>query len=181
MSLILPILLAILLVALVLLGWTLTLFGLPGNWLMLAAAAGYAWLGPVEGDMPITWTTVLVIAVLCAVGELAEFLAGMWGARRAGGSRRAAVFALLGSLAGAIGGGILGVPIPVVGTAVGAVLGGAFGAFAGAGLAEMSRGESDGKSWRVGHAAFWGRLLGTGAKTLVATIIAVMTVVALFV
>ena len=127
------------------------------------------------------WLTVAALAVLAAGGEVAEFVASMWGARRAGGSRRAAVFALVGSLVGAVGGGIVGLPIPVVGPPIAAVMGGALGALVGAGLAESSRGERAGKSWQVGEAAFWGRLVGTGIKSAVATIIAAVIVVALVV
>jgi len=61
------------------------------------------------------------------------------------------------------------------------VLGGATGALAGAALAERTRGETSRQSLRVGVAAFLGRLLGTGAKTLVATILAVVAMVALIV
>lgn len=178
---IVPYLLALLLAGLVMLGWTLTLFGLPGNWLMLLASTGYAWLGPAEGAMQLQWSTVVGISVLCVVGEVVENVAGMWGARKAGGSRRAAVFALLGSLIGAVAGGMLGLPIPIVGTPIGAILGGALGALLGAVLAEQTLGESGSKALQVGHAAFWGRLLGVGAKTILATVIAGMIVVAVFV
>ena len=169
----------ILLIGVVMIGWALALVGLPGTWLMLLAAAGYAWLGPESGVTQITWATVTAILVMCAFGELAEFLAGTWGAKRAGGSRRAAVFALLGSVTGAIVGATLGVPIPVVGPPIAAVMGGALGALVGAALAERSHGEATRKSWQVGQAAFWGRLMGTGIKTIVATVIAVVIVVAL--
>ncbi len=179
MSDVLPYLLATLLAGATVVGWALTLVGLPGNWLMVLAAAGYVWLGPASGVMQITWLTVAGLAALAAAGEGAEFVAGMWGARRAGGSRRAAVFALIGSLVGAVGGGIVGVPIPVVGPPIAAVIGGALGALVGAGLAESSRGEQAGKSWQVGQAAFWGRLIGTGIKTLVSTIMAAAIVAAL--
>jgi hypothetical protein len=175
----LPYLSALLLVGATVVGWALTLVGLPGNWLMVLAAACYAWLGPAAGNLQITWSTVWATAALAAGGEFAEFVAGMWGARRAGGSRRAAVFALVGSLVGAIAGGMLGIPIPLVGPPIAAVLGGALGALVGASLAEHSRGEQARQSWRVGQAAFWGRLLGTGVKTAVATAIAVVMVVAL--
>lgn len=181
MSDVLPYLSAILLVGATVVGWTLTLVGLPGNWLMVLAAACYAWLGPASGVMQISWFAVGVLAALATVGELAEFVASMWGARRAGGSRRAALFALAGSLIGAIGGGIVGVPIPIVGPPIAAVMGGAFGALIGAGMAEHSRGERAHQSWRVGQAAFWGRLLGTGIKTAVATIIAAVIVGAIVV
>jgi uncharacterized protein YqgC (DUF456 family) len=179
MSDVLPYLLVILLVGATVVGWALTLVGLPGNWLMVLAAAGYVWLGPTSGVMQITWITIAALAALAAGGEVAEFVASMWGARRAGGSRRAAVFALVGSLVGAVGGGIVGVPIPIVGPPIAAVIGGALGALVGAGMAESSRGERAGKSWQVGQAAFWGRLVGTGIKTLVSTIMAAVIVGAL--
>ena len=152
--------------------WALTLLGLPGNWLMVLSAALYAWLGPETGVLQIGWPLVLAIAALAAAGELAELAASVWGAKRAGGSRRAAVFALLGSLAGAVAGAFFGLPLPVVGSPLAALLGGALGALAGAAAAEHSLGETPGQSLRVGHAAFWGRVLGTGAKTLAGVAIA---------
>jgi uncharacterized protein len=179
MAEVLPYLYAVLLIGAIVVGWALTLVGFPGNWLMVLAVAGYAWLGPAAGTMQITWSIVWATAALAASGEVAEFVAGMWGARRAGGSRRAAIFALAGSLVGAIVGATLGVPIPIVGPPIAAVLGGALGALVGASLAEHSRGEQPRQSWRVGQAAFWGRLVGTGVKTAVATAIAILIIVAL--
>lgn len=168
-----------LLLAAVAVGWVLTLVAMPGNWLMVGAAALYAWLGPQTGVIQLHWQTVIAMVVLAVLSEIAEFLAGMVGARRAGGSQRAALYSLIGSLVGAIGGATAGLPIPVVGSAVGAVLGGAVGAFAGAVYAEHSLGQTADQSMKVGQAAFWGRLLGTGAKALVGSLIAVMAVVAI--
>lgn len=173
------ILAAILLLSAMAVGWVLTLVGMPGNWFMVLAAAGYAWIGPQTGLIQLEWKTVIALSVLAIIGEIAEFAAGMVGARRAGGSRRAAVFSLIGSLIGAIGGATIGIPIPVLGSAVAAVVGGALGAFAGAAFAEHTRGELAGQSLKVGQAAFWGRLLGTGIKTVVASIIAAVTIIAL--
>lgn len=160
-------------------GWLLTLLAMPGNWLMVGAAALYAWLGPQSGVTQISWKTVAAMTALAVLGEIAEFLAGVVGARRAGGSSRAAVYSLIGSLIGAIGGATAGIPIPVLGSAIGAVVGGALGAFGGAALAEHTLGEHMQQSMKVGQAAFWGRLLGTGAKTVVASIMAVTAVVAI--
>lgn len=162
-------------------GWVLTLIGLPGNWVMVLSAALYAWLGPNGGVLQVGWYAVIATAGLAALGELAELAASMWGARRAGGSRRAAVFSLFGSMAGAVAGAVVGIPIPVIGSALAAVMGGAIGALVGAAYAEHSRGEALGTSWRVGHAAFWGRLLGTGAKTIAGTTIAITVLVGLLV
>ena len=179
MEMFLHILAAILLVLALVVGWTLTLVSMPGNWLMVLAAAGYAWLGSQTGILQMKWSTVIVLAVLAGVGEIAEFAAGMVGAHRAGGSRRAAVFSLIGSLIGAIGGATIGIPIPILGSAIAAIVGGALGAFGGAAFAEHTRGELAGHSLKVGQAAFWGRILGTGAKSLVASVIAAVAIIAL--
>lgn len=158
-------------------GWAMALLGLPGNWLMVASAAAYAWFFPGEGPLSVSWATVISAVVLAILGEVAEMLASMWGAKKAGGSRRAALFSIFGSFVGAIAGAAFGIPIPVIGSAIAAVLGGALGALIGAAVAEKTKGESSQQSLRVGHAAFWGRLLGTGAKTFVATILAVLILV----
>ncbi len=128
---------ALLLMASAATGWTLTLLGLPGNWLMVFAAALYAWIGPGSGIPQIGWFAVFSITALAAIGELAELVTSVWGARRAGGSRRAAVFSLIGSMGGAIVGVMLGLPIPLLGPPIAALLGGALGALAGAAAAEQ--------------------------------------------
>ncbi len=160
-------------------GWLLTLVAMPGNWLIVVAAGVYAWLGPQSGVTQISWNTIWVLIVLAVIGEIVEFLAGVVGANRAGGSRRAAVYSLIGSLVGAIGGATAGIPIPVIGSAIGAVVGGALGAFGGAAIAEHSLGEQMQQSMRVGQAAFWGRLLGTVAKSVVASVMVVTAIVAI--
>ncbi|QDT01553.1 DUF456 domain-containing protein [Adhaeretor mobilis] len=179
MQAILPYLAAILLVLAAIGGWVLALVGMPGTWLMVAAAALYGWLGPEAGVMALSWAGVALLAAEAVAGEAAETLTGMWSTKRAGGSRRASWFALVGSLAGAIGGAGLGIPIPVIGSLVGAVLGGACGALGGATLAELTRGETSQQSLRVGRAAFTGRMLGTGAKALFATVMLITVLVSL--
>jgi uncharacterized protein len=160
-------------------GWVMTLLALPGNWLIAGTAAAYAWLGPQTGATQIHWSTIWTLIILALIGEIAEFLAGVVGAKRAGGSSRAAVYSLIGSLAGAIGGATVGIPIPVIGSAIGAVVGGALGAFGGAAIAEHSLGEQMQQSMKVGQAAFWGRLLGTVAKSAIASVMAVTAIVAI--
>lgn len=159
--------------------WVLTLLGMPGNWLMVAAAAGYVLLVPAESPAAIGWTTVVVLIVLASVGELLEFLAGALGVAKAGGSRRGAVLALAGSLAGGVVGLFVGLPIPVVGSLLGAVLLAGAGAFVGAVLGERWRGRQLGESLKIGEAAFWGRLLGTVAKSAVGAVMVAVVLIAL--
>ena len=170
---------ATLLILILVAGWVLTLLGMPGNWLMVAAAALYAWLIPEESPCRVGWDVVSALVVLACLGELVELVAGALGAAKAGGSKRAAALSLVGSLIGAIVGVVVGVPIPVVGSLVGAVVFAGIGALAGAMLGEIWAGQTMRQSWRVGHAAFWGRLLGTVAKSLVASVMVVLTAAAL--
>jgi uncharacterized protein len=160
-------------------GWILNVVAMPGNWLIVLAGAAYAWLGPQTGVTQMSWKMVAALLILAILGEIVEFLAGVVGARRAGGSRRAAAYSLIGSLIGAVGGATAGIPIPVVGSAIGAVIGGAVGAFGGAAIAEHSRGEHMQQSMKVGQAAFWGRLIGTGAKTVIASILAIVVIISI--
>jgi hypothetical protein len=163
------------------LGWLLTLLGMPGNWLMVLAAALYAWLTPGDSRLAIGWPAVGVMAALAAFGEAVELIAGALGVAKAGGSRRSAVLALAGSLIGGIAGIFVGLPIPVIGSLISAVLFAGVGALIGAMLGENWKGRGLNQSWQVGLAAFWGRLLGTLAKTLVASAMVGVAVAALVV
>lgn len=171
---------AISLVLLSLVFWSLNVFGLPGNWLLVAATALYAWWMPAESRADIGTATLTSLIVLAGLGELVEFLAGAWGAKRAGGSRRAAVLALVGSLMGSILGLFVGIPIPLVGPIVGALLFAGLGALGGAVLGESWKGRSLNESLSVGEAAFWGRILGTLGKMMVGTLLVAIVLIAVF-
>jgi uncharacterized protein YqgC (DUF456 family) len=160
-------------------GWLLTMLSLPGNWLMLGATAVYAYFS--QGTpFEVSWTTVGILLVLALLAELLEFAAGAVGAAQVGGSKRGAMLAILGSMAGAIVGAGAGaaIPIPLVGSVLGAILGASLGALSGAMLGEAWKGRTLGETWKVGQAAFWGRLLGTIAKTTIASAMAAIAAVA---
>jgi uncharacterized protein YqgC (DUF456 family) len=162
-------------------GWVLTLVSLPGNWLMVAAAALYAFAAPPEGRMAIGWGVVIALVVLALLGELLELLAGALGATRGGGSKRGAVLAVLFSVPGAMIGAVLGAPIPVIGTLVGVIFFAGLGALAGAMLGESWKGRKLHESWQVGRGAFWGRVLGSLAKVLIASVMLAVGMTAVFV
>ncbi len=160
--------------------WALTLFGLPGNWIMAGVALLYDLLAK-DGTRPELGTTVVVsLFVLAAVGEALEFLAGALGAARKGGSRRGAVYALIGSTIGGVLGAVVGLPVPVVGSVLGVVIFAGIGALLGAVLGEIQHGQELSTSVDIGVAAFWGRLLGSLAKTLVGGVMLAVIVVGLF-
>ena len=161
--------------------WVLTLLGMPGNWVMIGAAVGYVLLVPTESPAAIGWATVIALLVLALIGELLEFLAGALGVTKAGGSKRGAMLALVGSVVGGVIGLFVGMPIPIVGSLLGAVLMAGLGAFAGAILGEQWKGRDFDESMKIGEAAFWGRLLGTVAKSAIGAIMVVAVVVAMIV
>lgn len=160
-------------------GWLMTLVGMPGNWLIVACTACYAALGPAETRLAIGWPVVGILAGLALLGELIEIVAGALGVAKAGGSRRSAVLALLGSMIGGIAGLFVGLPVPIVGSLLAAVVFAGAGALVGAAIGESWKGRDLDRSLEVGVAAFWGRLLGTLAKTLVASVMAGVVLAAL--
>ncbi|HEX4590861.1 MAG TPA: DUF456 domain-containing protein [Gemmataceae bacterium] len=163
---------ALLFVSAVLVFWSLNLLGLPGNWMIVAATVLYAWLTSTPGSGGLRWTAVAIVAGLAVFGEVVELAASAAGVKRVGGSRRGAVLALIGSVAGAMTGLFVGVPIPVIGSVIAALLFAGLGALLGGMLGELTAGRSLANSWRVGRAAFWGRLFGTLAKTLIGAMMA---------
>ncbi len=158
------VLLAILLVLVCLVSWGANLIALPGNWAAVAALALYAWLAPADGRCAISVGAVVAAFACALLGEIFEFFASAVGASRAGASRRATVYAVIGSMVGAMLGAVVGVPVPVVGSVLAAILFGGLGATAGAMYGEWTNGKPWRESWSIGHAAFWGRTTGTIGK-----------------
>lgn len=173
------ILAAILLVILAVACWASNIIGLPGNWLVVALAATYSYFMPDERRLDIGVSTVVGLFALAALGELIEFLAGALGASKAGASKRGTALALAGSLLGGIAG--IFVPIPVVGQIVGPIVCAGLGALVGAVIGEQWKGRDLDETLNIGHAAFWGRLIGTLGKILVGCVMLVLVIVSLFI
>ena len=149
------------------LGMLLAVLQLPGTWLIVAGATGYALYYDWQR---IGMYAVIAGAVVAVLAEAGETLSGLVAAKRAGASRRAAWYGLFGGLAGAL---LLTVPVPLVGTIVGAVI----GCFVGAFLAEMQEGRSLQAGARSGTYSAIGRALGSVLKILAALIISGVTLV----
>jgi hypothetical protein len=150
-------------------GVLLTLLTLPGTWVTVAAAALVKWWVPGL----IGWWALGVLIALAVLGEVLEFFSSAAGAKKTGGSNKAALFAIVGSFAGAVVGSII-LLFPI-GTIAGAALGAGVGAL----LAERG---AEGKSWtdstRVGTGAALGRLLATILKGACAAIMALVLTLA---
>jgi len=142
----------LILVVLMLLGLVMIPFGLPGTWIIAAAALGYQLLVP--GSISI-WTIVAVV-VLALIGELLEFSLSAKYTKKYGGSRRASWGAIIGGMIGAF----MGVPVPIVGSVIGAFV----GAFVGAFIGEFSRAGQGGTATRVATGALIGRAIAAAMK-----------------
>ena len=175
----LTIVFALLLIVVLLACLALTLFGMPGNWLIVAATVVYACLTPARSPAAIGWKPVAILFAMALLGEIVELSAATMGTAKAGGSRRGAALALAGSIIGAVVGIFVGLPVPVVGPILAALLFAGLGALGGAILGELWAGKNWQTSWRIGKAAFRGRLAGTLAKMLLGVMMVAVVLVAL--
>ena len=162
--------------------WVSNLFGIPGNWIMLAMTIGWYFITSVESIFHISWPLLIVFALLSAIGELLEFLASVLGTKKMGGGKKAAICSIVGSIVGSILGAFIGlpIPIPIVGVIVGSFFFACAGALVGATIGERWQGSDMDKSLKVGGAAFAGRFVGTMGKISMGSVLLVTAVASLF-
>lgn len=145
---------------------------LPGTWILLALALA---VELVDGlylpvGAPATFDTAVLLACLglALLGEGLEFLAGILGLRKGGGTNRG----LWGSLVGAFLGLFLLTPLFAFVPFFGALLGVLLGTFLGALVGEYTHQRRTlGAALRPALWAALGRLLGTGGKVAVAAVV----------
>lgn len=154
---------ALLLLAIVLIASLIMIpFGLPGLWVMLAAAVVYAYTG---SGVAISTFTLIMIGILAVIAEVIEYVLSAKYVRIYGGSRRGAWGAIIGGTIGAI----MGVPIPIIGSLVGAFA----GSFAGALIAELGGGAAKRDASRAAFGALVGRAVAAAMKVAFGLAIAV--------
>lgn len=141
-------------------------FGLPGTWLMVAAAL---LSGRVLPGTRVSWLAIAAAAALALLAEVLEWTLAARYARKFGGSRRAGWGALIGGVLGAFA----GIPIPVLGSVIGAFA----GAFVGALVAEFSHAHATAETaTRVATGALLGRVVATIMKLSIACAIAAIVI-----
>ncbi|MEM6553625.1 MAG: DUF456 domain-containing protein [Planctomycetota bacterium] len=153
-------------------GVVLVLFQLPGCWLIVAATAGFAWATWDHGV--IGWLTIASLFALAILGEVLETALAGAASRKAGGTRRGAVLAIIMGIPGAILGSIF-IPIPIAGTLIGAALGAAVGSF----LGDLTARRPLPQATRAARGAAIGKLTGSAAKLLIAIVMLTVTTAAL--
>ena len=139
-------------------GVLLTLVGLPGNVLILAAAVLYGWQ---EDFARLNAVFLLTLAGAWLSGELLDFFAGVRGAKR----EKASWWATVAAMAGSIAGGIVGTGVmPLVGTIGGALLGGFFASY----YVEYWQTSDKNKARQVAKGVVKGQIFGMAIKLAVA-------------
>ena len=151
-------------------GMVAVVFGLPGTWIILLASVGYGWY---TGFSEISGRLLLGLLLLAASAEGVEALAGLWGARRFGGSWKA----MAGSLIGGIVGTLLFAPLLL---GLGSVLGAFLGAFSGAFVVTYLERRRMEAAVRVGWGNFLGRVVAVVFKGAAAVAMIGMDLWALF-
>jgi len=153
--------------------------GMPGTWLMVICTCLLAWRrqgdGAGNGADMFSLTPLITIGLLAVAAEIAEFFTGVVGSKKAGGTKRGAIGALVGGLIGGFAATFL-IPIPVLGTLIGACAGAALGALIG----EFTGGRSLGASAKSGAGAGVGTLAGRLLKVVFGALIWLIAAVAAF-
>ena len=143
-------------------------FGLPGNFIILADSLLFGWY---DGFREVSLKILIILLALALLGELIEFIVGILGAKKYKSSNKA----IVGSIVFGIIGGILGIPFFL---GIGAVIGAFIGAFVGAFLVEFFLEKKVDKAMKSGWGAFVGRLAGTFFKGAIGIAMIVIVAVA---
>ena len=140
--------------------------GAPGNWIMLGVSVFYSWLMPDSSPYDFGLIVVIIVLLLCLIGEILEFFTGAIGTKKAGGTKRGMWFSVIGSIIGSLAGIFVGIPIPIIGSLIAALLFSGIGALLGAYYGEKVEGKNSKEAWEVGVASFTGRILGSFFKII---------------
>jgi uncharacterized protein len=142
----------------------LQIFSMPANWVAIGLISLWKYLYPES----MTWTFIIILAVVAAVAEGLEFFLQARYAGKYGASTRGNVGGIIGAIAGAVFGAafLLG---------VGAIFGALGGAYLGCLVAEMP-GRSKPEAFRAAKGAFVGKALGFTVKIAIGACIVVVSI-----
>ncbi len=149
----------------------LSIFGLPGNWIMIFLLAVYHFAVPGHSPLGITyWCIVLGVAV---IGEVLEFFLQVKQSKKYGSSTTGTVGGVIGAIIGAI---MLAPFLFGIGAFIGALLGAWTGCF----LFELLRGQEAQAAMRAALGAMFGRFLGTVCKLTCGVVIWIVSLQSLW-
>jgi len=132
----------------------LHVLSLPANWVLFGLVALWGWLVP---GAHFGWQFYLLLAALAGIGEVIEFAAQYFGAKKYGATGKGN----LGGMLGAILGAILGAPFFF---GLGALVGAVAGAFFGCYFFERRHGRDKAEATRAAWGTLYGKVLGMAVK-----------------
>jgi uncharacterized protein YqgC (DUF456 family) len=141
-------------IALMVLSLLLIFLGLPGTWAIIAIVALWSFW---TDSLYFGWSFFFLLIGLAGLGELVEFIAGYYGAKRFGGSSKGSI----GGIIGALVGGFMCAPIFF---GLGALPGALAGGFAGCFLMEKIHGAGSMPAAKAALGATLGRFGGFVVK-----------------
>lgn len=145
-------------------------FGIPGAFVIFLASLIY---GVITHFAQITQTLIWILLGIALFGELMEYFAGIFGAKKFGSSKAG----IIGAIVGGILGGIVGTGIlPLIGSVVGLLI----GAFLGAFLMELIVKKKPAQALRAGWGTFTGRIGGILTKVILAIVMIILVLVRIF-
>ncbi|KUG28733.1 hypothetical protein ASZ90_001398 [hydrocarbon metagenome] len=132
----------------------LHIVSLPANWVLLGLVALWGWLAP---DAHFGWQFYALLVALALVGEVIEFVAQYYGAKKYGATGKGNLGGMLGAIAGALAGApfFLG---------LGALAGAIAGAFFGCYFFERHQGRDKAEARHAAFGTMYGKVLGMAAK-----------------
>jgi len=137
-----------------LVGMSLLIIGLPGNWVLMTGM--FLAIG-VNPTVEITVATVIIFFSLCILGEVLEWGLILFGAKRYGVTKAGTLGGIVGGVLGAIGFSPL---FPVIGTLAGGILGVVVGVLS----VELARGKSRKEALKMGWGIFLTWLMSVATK-----------------
>lgn len=147
----------------------LQVVGLPSNWIILVLVFLWKLLGPASSAADLTWTFIIVMVVIAAIGELLEWGIQVKLGSKFGSSSKGNWVGIIGSIIG----GILLLPLFF---GFGAILGALAGAYLGCLIVELACRRSFKEANIAAWGAFLGRFLGMALKLGIGIAIVVMSV-----
>lgn len=147
----------------------LQVVGLPANWIILVLVFLWKLLGPAVSADGLTWTFIIIMALLAALGEIMEWALQVKLGNKFGSSAKGNWGGIIGSIIG----GILLLPLFF---GFGAILGALGGAYVGCLLVELACRRNFSDAHMAAWGAFIGRSLGMSLKLGLGIAIVVMSV-----
>jgi len=150
-------------------GLVINLLGMPGTWVVFGAAILY---NLIRGWGWISTPLIVILLIIAIAGEIIEYYIGAKAVKKHGASN----YGVAGAVIGGIVGAIVGVPVFIIGSLLGLLAGALLGAF----LAEMIVKKDAKKAWKAGLGAFKGKVGAILAKELLAVLMFVLILIAIF-